>query len=105
MEMAPFLPSRAFPAVAEERTGALTTTFRFTHLSHQSFDASVIHQHYSTKAPERHFKCTMRLATPAPDLYAEDYEPYLYAAIDMVAKKIEQQIRKRHNKYKARKHK
>ena len=29
----------------------------------------------------------------------------LYAAIDLVAKKIEQQIRKRHNKTKARKHK
>jgi ribosome-associated translation inhibitor RaiA len=28
----------------------------------------------------------------------------LYAAIDMVTKKIEQQLRKRHNKYKARKH-
>jgi putative sigma-54 modulation protein len=41
---------------------------------------------------------------PGPDLYAEDAETDLYAAIDLVSKKIEQQIRKRHNKYKARKH-
>jgi len=37
-------------------------------------------------------------------LFAEDCERDLYAAIDLVTKKIEQQIRKRHNKYKARKH-
>jgi putative sigma-54 modulation protein len=46
----------------------------------------------------------MRLAMPGPDLYAEDRETDLYAAIDLVAKKIEQQIRKRHNKYKASRH-
>src|SRR6266446_1047316 len=57
-----------------------------------------------TKATDRQFKCSMRLAMPGPDLYAEDFETDLYAAIDLVAKKIEQQIRKRHNKYKARKH-
>jgi putative sigma-54 modulation protein len=41
---------------------------------------------------------------PGPDLYAEDWEIDLYAAIDLVMKKIEQQIRKRHSKYKARNH-
>ena len=45
-----------------------------------------------------------RLAVPGPDLFAEDWERDLYAAIDLVTKKIEQQIRTRHNKYKARKH-
>jgi len=60
--------------------------------------------HNTTKATERKFKCSMRLAMPGPDLYAEDYETDLYKAIDLVAKKIEQQIRKRHSKYKARKH-
>jgi ribosomal subunit interface protein len=39
-----------------------------------------------------------------PDLYAEDWEADLYAAIDLVVKKIEQQIRKRHGKSKARRH-
>jgi ribosomal subunit interface protein len=46
----------------------------------------------------------MRLAVPGPDLFAEDTEGDLYSAIDLVTKKIEQQIRKRQNKYKARKH-
>jgi len=41
---------------------------------------------------------------PGPDLFAEESETDLYAAIDMVMKKIEQQIRKRHSKRKARKH-
>ena len=36
--------------------------------------------------------------------YVEDYEGDLYAAIDKVTKKVEQQIRKRHSKTKARKH-
>ena len=62
-------------------------------------------EHDKTKAPERQFSCSMRLSLPGPDLFAEDAETDLYAAIDLVAKKIEQQIRKRHNKFKARKHK
>ena len=67
-------------------------------------DARVILEHDTTKATEKKFKCSIRLAMPGPDLYAEDSEGDLYSAIDLVAKKIEQQIRKRHNKYKARKH-
>lgn len=47
----------------------------------------------------------MRLGVRGPDLFAEDRESDLYAAIDLVAKKIEQQIRKRHSRHKARKHK
>src|SRR5882762_9288065 len=67
-------------------------------------DARVILEHDTSKATDKQFKCSMRLAMPGPDLFAEDTESDLYAAIDLVAKKIEQQIRKRHNKYKARKH-
>ena len=74
------------------------------HLDRFAIDARVILDHDTTKATDRQFKCSMRLAMPGPDLYAEDYETDLYAAIDLVAKKIEQQIRKRHGKYKARKH-
>ena len=47
----------------------------------------------------------MRLAVRGPDLFAEDVESDLYAAIDRVTKKIEQQIRKHHSSYKAHKHK
>ncbi|MDB6108787.1 MAG: Sigma 54 modulation protein/ribosomal protein, partial [Pedosphaera sp.] len=50
------------------------------------------------------FTCSMRLAVPGPDLFAEDSEADLYAAIDLVTKKIEQQIRKRQSKFKARNH-
>ncbi len=55
-----------------------------------------------TKAPERQFSCSMRVSVPGPDFFAEDVESDLYAAIDLVSKKIEQQIRKRQSKYKAR---
>jgi putative sigma-54 modulation protein len=61
-------------------------------------------EHDHLKLPERQFCCAMRLNVPGPDLFAQDWESDLYAAIDMVAKKIEQQLRKRHNKIKARKH-
>ncbi len=62
-------------------------------------------EHDQTKRPERQFACSIRLSVRGPDSFAEDIESDLYAAIDLVAKKIEQQIRKRQNKYKARKHK
>ena len=74
------------------------------HLDRFAIDARVILEHDTTKPTDKQFKCSMRLAMPGPDLYAEDREMDLYAAINIVAKKIEQQIRKRHNKYKARRH-
>ena len=74
------------------------------HFDRFVIDARIILEHDTSKTTGRQFKCSMRLAVPGPDLYAEDFESDLYAAIDLVAKKMEQQIRKRHNKYKARKH-
>jgi ribosomal subunit interface protein len=47
----------------------------------------------------------LRLGQRGPDLFAKDCESDLYAAIDRVTKKIQQQILKRHNKVKAHKHK
>jgi putative sigma-54 modulation protein len=78
---------------------------KLEHLDRFAINARVTLEHDKTKAPERQFSCSMRLAVPGPDLFAEDVESDLYTAIDLVSKKIEQQIRKRHNKYKARKHK
>ena len=78
---------------------------KLEHLDRFAINARVTLEHDQTKAPERQFSCSMRLSMPGPDLFAEDVENDLYAAIDLVAKKIEQQIRKRRNKYKARKHK
>jgi putative sigma-54 modulation protein len=77
---------------------------QLSHLDRFALDARVILEHDTSKATDRQFKCSIRLRMPGPDLFAEDTESDLYPAIDLVAKKIEQQIRKRHNKYKARKH-
>ena len=77
---------------------------KLEHFDRFAINARVTLDHDSTRAVERQFKCSMRLAVPGPDLFAEDAEGDLYAAIDLVTKKIEQQIRKRQSKYKARKH-
>jgi putative sigma-54 modulation protein len=77
---------------------------KLEHLDRFALNARVTLEHDKTKAPERQFSCSMCLSVPGPDLFAEDVESDLYTAIDLVAKKIEQQIRKRHSKDKARKH-
>jgi putative sigma-54 modulation protein len=77
---------------------------KLAHLDRFAIDARVTLDHDHTKVPERAFSCSVRLSVPGPDLFAEDSESDLYAAIDLVSKKIEQQIRKRQSKYKARKH-
>jgi putative sigma-54 modulation protein len=74
-------------------------------LNSRVIDARVTLEHDHMRVPERQFSCSMRLNVSGPDLFAEDRESDLYTAIDLVAKKIEQQIRKRQSKYKARKHK
>ena len=78
---------------------------KLEHLNHFATAVRVTLEHDDTKAPERQFACAMRLALPGPDIFAEDVESDLYAAIDLVVKKLEQQLRKRHSKYKATKHK
>jgi ribosomal subunit interface protein len=77
---------------------------KLEHLNRFVVKIRVILERDQTRAPERQFSCSIRVSVPGPDLFAEDVESDLYAAIDLVAKKIEQQIRKRHNKFKARKH-
>ena len=78
---------------------------KLEHLDRWTVDARVTLEHDKTKVPERQFSCSMRITMRGPDLFAEDRESDLYAAIDRVTKKIEQQIRKRHGKRKATKHK
>jgi putative sigma-54 modulation protein len=82
----------------------LTRIDKLEHLDRFAINARVTLEHDNTKAPERAFSCSMRLVVPGPDLFAEDSESDLYAAIDLVTKKIEQQIRKRQSKFKARNH-
>ncbi|MCU0784790.1 MAG: ribosome-associated translation inhibitor RaiA [Verrucomicrobia bacterium] len=71
---------------------------KLDHFDKRTVDARVTLEHDHTRAPERQFSCSIRLAVPGPDLFAEDRESDLYTAIDLVAKKIAQQIRKRHKK-------
>lgn len=75
------------------------------HMEGRAVDARVTLEHDHKRMPEKQFSCSMQLAMRGPDLFAEARDSDLYAAIDVVAKKIEQQIRKRHSKIKARKHK
>lgn len=75
------------------------------HLDGRAVDARVMLEHDHRRMPEKQFSCSMKVAMRGPDLFAEARDSDLYAAIDIVAKKIEQQIRKRHSKIKARKHK
>ena len=77
---------------------------KLEHMDKYVTTARVCLEHDHLKIPKRQFTCAIRLAVPGPDLFAEDCESDLYAAIDLVTKKMEQQLRKRHNKYKARKH-
>ena len=78
---------------------------KLDHFDQRAVDARVTLEHDHTRAPQKQFSCSIRLGMRGPDLFAEDVESDLYAAIDRVTKKIEQQIRKRHNKHKAKKHK
>lgn len=82
----------------------LTRIDKLEHLDRFAINARVTLEHDTTETSDKQFKCSMRLAVPGPDLFAVDSENDLYAAIDLVTKKIEQQIRKRQSKYKARKH-
>jgi len=78
---------------------------KLEHLNSFATNIRVVLEHDQTKAVERQFACSIRVSLPGPDLFAEDVEGDLYAAMDLVSKKIEQQLRKRQSKYKARKHK
>jgi putative sigma-54 modulation protein len=77
---------------------------KLEHLDQRAIDARVLLEHDHKRIPEKAFSCSMRLSVRGPDLFAQDREEDLYKAIDLVSKKIEQQIRKRHNKVKARHH-
>ena len=51
--------------------------------------------------PEKKFTCTMKLTLPGQGLIARDSENDMYAAVDLVTKKVQAQLRKRHSKFKA----
>src|ERR1017187_2459148 len=78
---------------------------KLDHFGQRVVDARVTLEHDHTRVPEKQFSCSIRIGVRGPDLFAKDIESDLYAAIDAVVKKIEQQIRKRHEKRKTTKHK
>jgi putative sigma-54 modulation protein len=73
---------------------------KLDHFNQRVVDARVTLEHDHTRVPEKQFSCSIRIGVRGPDLFARDVESDLYAAIDLVIKKIEQQIRKRHEKRK-----
>ena len=75
---------------------------KIEHFDSKAVEVRVTLEHDHTKSSDRAFSCSMRLGLPGPDLFAEDSERSLETAIDLVTKKIEQQIRKRHTKLKER---
>ena len=77
---------------------------KLEHLDQSVTSARITLEHDHMKVPERQFSCSIRLALPGPEIFAADREADLYAAIDVVTKKVEQQLRKRHSKSKASKH-
>jgi putative sigma-54 modulation protein len=77
---------------------------KLEHMDRYVTSARVTLEHDHLKLTDGQFCCGIRLSVPGPDLFAQDWENDLYVAIDVVTKKIEQQLRKRHNKTKARKH-
>ena len=77
---------------------------KLDHLDRWAIDARVTLEKDHEGIITQKFGCSIRLGVRGPDLFAEARENDLYVAIDNVIKKIQQQIRKRHNKVKAQKH-
>ena len=79
---------------------------KLDHIDRWLIDARVtLEKDHTAHSPAGTFKCAIRLGVRGRDLYAEDKEADLYSAIDLTVKKLEGQLRKRHSKVKADKHK
>ena len=79
---------------------------KLDHIDRWLLDARVtLEKDHIAHSPEKQFKCGIRIGVRGNDLYAEDRSSDLYAAIDATTKKLEGQIRRKHNKTKSRTHK
>lgn len=77
---------------------------KLEHIDRWLVDARVgLEKDHTGKSPAKTYKCSIRLGIRGKDLYAEDREADLYAAIDLAVKKIEQQLRQKHSRAKAKK--
>ena len=77
---------------------------KLEHMNQRALEARVNLERDHVGLPENKFKCTMHIYFKGTDMFAEDHESDLYVAIDLVTKKIQQQLRKRHNKIITRHH-
>ena len=71
---------------------------KIEHMNQRAVEARVHLERDHVGLPTNKFKCAIHLYFKGADLFAEDYENDLYASIDLVTKKIQSQLRKRHNK-------
>lgn len=77
---------------------------KLEHIDRWLIDARVcLEKDHTGRTPDKTFKCSIRLGIRGRDLYAEDREADLYAAVDLSVKKIEQQLRQKHSRAKAKK--
>ena len=77
---------------------------KIEHMNQRAVEARVHLEQDHVGFPTNKFKCAIHLYFKGADLFAEDYENDLYASIDLVTKKIQAQLRKRHNKIITRHH-
>ena len=77
---------------------------KLEHMNQRALEARVNLERDHVGLPENKYKCTMHLYFKGTDMFAENHESDLYAAIDLVTKKVQQQLRKRHSKIITRHH-
>jgi putative sigma-54 modulation protein len=68
------------------------------HFEDRIIAAHVVVWHDETRGPKHAFVIKVHLALPGPDIHGEDHGHDLYAAIDIVADKLIEQLRHRKNK-------
>jgi putative sigma-54 modulation protein len=77
---------------------------KLEHMNQRALEARVNLERDHVGLPENNYICTMHLYFKGADMFAEDHESNLYAAIDLVTKKVQQQLRKHHSKIITRHH-
>ena len=76
---------------------------KVAHLEELSDELLAVHVvlfHDERKNPKKSHTVKMHIAMPGPDIHAEDSQPDIYTAMDMVIDKAAQQLRKRKTRLK-----
>jgi len=71
---------------------------KIEHMNQRALEARINLGRDHVGLPENKYKCSMHIFFKGTDMFAEDHENDLYASIDLVTKKVQQQLRKHHNK-------